>query len=405
MGRYAVVAVVLATAALAGCDATRPPGGVPPLVDTASAAVTGTRYTLHKPTTMPTVLHKAGFSNALELPSGWTAGGYGVHRSGNDIVFQATPPKTATQGPSGANPGSPVSLTQQDLWVVDTRTGRAESYPPVSKGWTVAAEAAAGSWVVDREVTELPDRSCTGGSAYDCFSWRLYARPLSGAATTARLLAQSTRPGTQAFVPLLASNGVDIAWEQGDTAKKSTVHLWRPGAAVSTLLAVRPSQGILTFGSGGLYVTESPRAQGTSVHTVTQVRLPTDGVAVPRTTYTGSGPDAVQGGKVAFFPAASDGHGNWTLVQLGTTVGKSQKKTTLTPGVDGPYTVEWIDRDHLVSYAASGYEVFDTATGRSTKLADDATGLTVPRGNSGYLDLAWNPTAAPARSVLAWRTY
>ena len=59
---------------------------------------------------------------------------------------------------------------------------------------------------------------------------------------------------------------------------------------------------------------------------------------------------------------------------------------------DGFYTVDWISRTRLLSWAASGYALYDLSRpGRQTVLAADAVGLGAPREYDGTLYLGYDP--------------
>jgi len=351
--------------------------------------------TLSSASRLPSALSPLGPGQAWVLPSGASVSGFGARRSGKYLLMTVNIADETSKGStSGDLFGAASSGSATQTWVVDADTGLTHRYPLINKGWTETTVIGAGGWMLRKEVLQLPDDECQNSGAYDCYQWRLYAQPLDSGSP--RILAESSRPGSQGYSPSLVTDGAEIAWEQADSANAYTLHLWKPGAKTATRVGERSTQGLLDFTSDGrLFVAETaPGATRTSTiypHALDQILLPGQQDAAPTTTFTGLSYYSVSGGTVVYFPEPGDGHGEWRKLPLGSRTTKSNQGQAIKPGVDGAYSVEWITDSMLLSLSATGVTLYDLGDPSASATAT-STDLTAPRAGEGYLEVGYSPS-------------
>jgi hypothetical protein len=280
-------------------------------------------------------------------------------------------------------------------------------YAPPS-GWSVTSPTITSGWAVARVDKELPESRCPGGTSAGCFVWQVVAYPGPGVAGKPRVLAKSAHPGDQAFVPYFARSDNGVAWQQGTSVTSSTNYWWQPSLSAPLLLGHVHGQQDLEFDGNTLYGSESGLALGASPHILTQVALPGQRQSSLSITYTSSGTAAINNGRLVYFPKGGADTASWVVQKLpGAPAMSYRTPPKLTPAVNGPYSIQWITPDTLISWSDSGFELYDARTGKGTQIASELDmKLSVPRADDGYLDLAWNPTnPRSGPSMIAWRKY
>jgi hypothetical protein len=334
------------------------------------------------------------------MPSGWNTDGSGVVGSGKDLAFLAVPPAKGASG-GGAS----------ETWVVDSGSGRVRRFPQIDSHWAPGSVALGAGQLLRVESRQLDGTACgeAAGTTSDCFSWRLYAQPLSSSSSKPRLLARSAHPGHQSRVPRPLADGRSFVWEQGTDGGKFGLFRWTPGAAKAVRLLTRSSLGQLDVDGGTLYLTEGRLAADGARSIRTTYRVGTGRPAGARQVarFTGSGSFAIRGGRVAYFPRSDDERGRIRVLTLD---GRTAPVEVGAP-LHGFYTVDWISGNRLVTWAISGYALADLRHPRtSTAFSPDAVGLGVPRTSGNSLYVVYDPyefaqSRGTKPTVLAWRHF
>jgi hypothetical protein len=329
---------------------------------------------------VPTPLQRVGIDQVLRLPVGWTISTSGVQSSGPYLIFGASP-TTGHAGGSATDTGTapPAVAT----WIVDKTTGRGYRYPLVNAGWYAATEVGADGWVVRKEIQQLPGSQCGSAANQDCFRWRLYAQTLPLGAP--KLISESTKPGPQMNSPSVISDGQQIVWEVND-AKEFDVDTWSPTQQRPVQLAVRPQFGQPQLAAGQLYLIDggTPTGAGECHCNIISISDASPHSAVKAGTFTGSPIAAVGSQGYVYFSGSGTSSEPWTFVN------RNGQRLRLDDKVISPYYLIWIGSSHLLSWSATGYQLFSiNPKSKVLQLAGPDVDLPVPRSDGQAINLAY----------------
>lgn len=346
---------------------------------------------------VPHVLAKLAPDGTFGMPSGWNVDSSGVIRSGKNLAFLAVPPaETASDGRGS------------QTWVVDSVTGKVRRYRQAEAGWTPNTLALDSNWLLRVESRQLDGTACgeERSPAADCYRWRLYGQRLTSHRPV--LLAQSAHPGHQSVVPHPLADGGSFVWEEALAGGKAGVFRWTPGRGRPERVLTRTSFAQLDLDGATLYLTEGKLSHdgGTSTRTAYRLNLRQLPVTAKKAaTFTGSGGFAIRGGRIAYYPRSADENAKITVL----TIGAKTAPVEVGKKINGFYTVSWITKDRLVTWAISGYALDDIRQPtKATTFAEDAVGLGVPRGFDDTLYIVYDPyqfsdSRGTKPTVLAWR--